>query len=170
MLFEIREIPPGTSESEKSILARRALGALLAEYYGITMLPRIEKDANGKPFFHDRPDIHFSLSHCKAAVMAAVDRLPIGCDVEDIQTDAPPELLASGFSVEESVRIVAADFPPLELTRIWTRKEALAKREGAIPDDPRSWRSDDPTLTTSVSPDSSYVFSIAVTDGAEKGK
>lgn len=50
MLFEIREIPPGASESEKSILARRALGALLAEYYGITVLPRIEKDANGKPF------------------------------------------------------------------------------------------------------------------------
>lgn len=169
MLFEIREIPPGTSESEKSFLARRALGALLAEYYGIAVLPPIEKDTNGKPFFPDRPDIHFSLSHCKAAVMAAVDRLPIGCDVEDIQEDAPAELLDLGFSEAEKKRILVAGSPALALTEIWTRKEAIAKRSGLIPDDPRSWRSDDPTLTTRVSLDYRYVFSIAVTDAAKKG-
>lgn len=161
MLFEIREIPPGTSESEKSILARRALGALLAQYYCVPVLPRIEKDANGKPYFPDRPDIHFSLSHCMAAVMAAVDRLPVGCDVEDIQKDAPPELLAAGFSETERKRILASDSPALTLTEIWTRKEAIAKRSGVIPDDPREWRSEAPFLTTRVSLQSGFVFSIA---------
>lgn len=101
--------------------------------------------------------------------MAAVDRLPIGCDVEDIQEDAPAELLDVGFSEAEKRRILVAGSPALALTEIWTRKEAIAKRSGLIPDDPRSWRSDDPTLTTSVSPDSRYVFSIAVTDAAKKG-
>lgn len=161
MLFEIRNIPRGTSAADKSILARSSLDGLLARYFGIVKMPSIEKDRNGKPFFPEHPEVHFSLSHCGVAVMAAVDTMPIGCDVEDVQKDCPQALLDVALSKEEARRVLLSDNPPLAFTEIWTRKEAVAKRSGVIPDDPRSWTSEDPNLITRACPSEGYVFSIA---------
>ena len=55
--------------------------ALLTEY-GINILPRFIYNGNGKPALEGFPEIHFSLSHCKQAVVCAVSELPVGIDVE----------------------------------------------------------------------------------------
>lgn len=160
MFYRIDDIPSGCSPDVKSILARRTLGALLAQYCGITVLPAIQVDDFGKPFFPSRRDIHFSLSHCESAVMAAVDYAPVGCDIEDIQSLPSAELLAVALSPEESRAVESSTAPGETFTALWTRKESAVKRSGKIPDDPRQWPSDDPLTQTGHAP--RYAFSISV--------
>ena len=64
-----------------SAAARRLLSRAVLLEYGLRGL-RIEKTALGKPFFPDRPDIHFSISHTDGAVLCAVSSAPVGCDVQ----------------------------------------------------------------------------------------
>ena len=61
--------------------ARRLLARAVLLEYGLRGL-RIEKTQFGKPFFPDRPDIHFSISHTDVAVLCAVSSGPVGCDVQ----------------------------------------------------------------------------------------
>lgn len=145
------------SAAELSSRARSALLTLLQIHYGIYVLPRIVTNAGGKPLFADFSDIHFSLSHCRAAVMATVCDSPVGCDIEDIVSPCDVEdLLAVAFNADERHCILASSAPSLELTRLWTRKEAIVKCRGIIPDEPRDWPSDAPQTVTSEA--SGYVF------------
>lgn len=163
MIFRIKETDRILSPDEASGAARRILAELLAEHYGIDRLPPIVREESGKPVFAGNVGLHFSLSHCKRAVMAAVDRRPVGCDVEDMAEDCPEELLEVAFSPEERNQIIVADSSEIELTRLWTRKEAAVKRWGRIPDDPRDWPSDDRDTLTVVESAQGYAYSIAVT-------
>ena len=45
-------------------------------------LPIIKKTPNGKPYFPERPDVHFSLSHGKTHVLCAISNKPTGADIE----------------------------------------------------------------------------------------
>ena len=59
--------------------------ALLEDAYRETCgcrLPTIKKTPNGKPFFPEMPDIHFSLSHSRSHVMCAISDAPVGVDIE----------------------------------------------------------------------------------------
>ena len=84
---------------------RRLLRFALWETYGAE-LPRIEKTGEGKPFFPDRPEIFFSLSHARRFVMCAVGDRPVGADIEEarplpdrlVRRYSTPEASASGAS------------------------------------------------------------------------
>ena len=69
----------------RSILAELLLRHALREEYGLTELPAVETGEKGKPFFPDRPDLHFNLSHCKTAVACALDKSPVGVDVQEVR-------------------------------------------------------------------------------------
>lgn len=161
MFFKIEHTDSPLSPREQSKLARRLLRDLLASHYALPSLPEIAIAANGKPYFPSHPDIHFSLSHCKVAVMAAVDSKEIGCDIEEIQIPFPQDILEIAFSRQEKAMIMSSRSPEQKLTAIWTRKEATVKRNGDIPDDPINWPSDAPHLMTRILPEFNYVFSIA---------
>lgn len=163
MLYAIEEAGYELSPSEQSCLARHVLGNLLSEYRGIETLPRICADENGKPYFPEFPKIHFSISHCKIAVMAAIDSDKIGCDIEMFQYKFPNEAIDLAFSSHEKRSILNSRHPEREIAAIWTRKEALAKRDGCIPDNPASWKSDDSGLLTRICHQKGYAFSIART-------
>ena len=66
----------------QTILAELLLRHALLEEYGLTELPRVETGEKGKPFFPERPQLHFNLSHCNAALACALDSTPVGVDVE----------------------------------------------------------------------------------------
>ena len=70
---------------EERALARRLLAEALARERGLTGLPAIAAGANGKPFFPDRPDLQFNLSHSHGAAVCALHHLPIGVDVERLR-------------------------------------------------------------------------------------
>lgn len=56
----------------------------VSKSYGIPM-PAVKKQSGGKPYFPDRPDIHFSLSHAKTHVLCAISDFPVGVDIETVR-------------------------------------------------------------------------------------
>ena len=97
------------------------LGYAMRDVFGIG-LPLIEKTSNGKPFFPERPDIHFSLSHAKTHVLCVLSDSPVGADIESPRYISP-RACKFFLSPEES-----AMFNPLDL---WVLKESYIKLIGA---------------------------------------
>ena len=88
--------------------------------YGET-LPEIKKTANGKPYFPEKPDIHFSLSHSKTHVLCGLSASPIGVDIETPRH--LNEKVKKYFVSPEELLL----FDPLEL---WVLKESYIKLLG----------------------------------------
>lgn len=102
-------------EGEERALARRLLAAAAAREWGLGPLPEIARGERGKPYFPSFPRLHFNLSHSHGAAVCAVHDQPVGVDVERLRP--PPKRLAGGMGAED-------------FFRLWTAKEATAKREG----------------------------------------
>ena len=124
--------------------ARRLLALAVREIYGIPM-PEIAKDANGKPFFPARPDIHFSLSHTRTHVMAILSDALCGCDVETVRpvreavaarVCAPEELTCFDFFscwvLKESFLKVTGAPRPLDTLRFTRRDGRIVTPDPAI--------------------------------------
>ena len=111
------------------VAAYRLLQRALQQEYGITELPELEHDENGKPSLAGRPDIHVSLSHCRDAVACVVSDQPIGIDVET-RDHYSPEVAQRVMSEEEMCHIMASSDPATAFTRLWTMKESLFKLTG----------------------------------------
>ena len=96
-------------------LAYRLLALALEREAGLGELPAIEREAGGKPFFPGFPQLQFNLSHSRGAAVCALHHLPVGVDVERLRQ--PPRRLAGDLEAEA-------------FFRLWTAKEATAKRTG----------------------------------------
>ena len=84
-------------------------------------LPAIKKTSNGKPFFPERPDVFFSLSHSKTHVACALSDFPVGVDIESPREISSRALLF--FCSDEELCL----FSPLDL---WVSKESYIKLIG----------------------------------------
>lgn len=104
----------GPPEGERA-LARRLLALALERELRLSPPPDIARESGGKPFFPQRPDICFNLSHSRGAAVCALHDKPVGVDVEKLRP--APRRLASGMAD-------GAFF------RLWTAREATAKRAG----------------------------------------
>lgn len=111
------------------VLAYQLLARALREEYGVTELPTFHYGEHGKPLLVGHPEIHFSLSHCRVAVACAVDRQPVGIDVESVR-EYSPQLARYTMSDAELAEIGRAPDAAVAFTRLWTRKEALLKLTG----------------------------------------
>lgn len=109
-----------------SVAAYVLLCHALKEEFGITSPPEFAFTENGKPYLRDFPHIQFSLSHCREAVACAVAASPVGIDVESISA-YDPALLPATMSAAERERILGAESPAVEFTRLWTAKESVVK-------------------------------------------
>ena len=108
------------SDENGSVLVRALLAHAVREIYGIA-LPRIEKDPCGKPFFPDRPDIHFSISHTKTCVLCAVGDSPLGADTETVRT----------ISDRVKTRVCSqGELMQFDFFELWTLKESFFKLFG----------------------------------------
>ncbi|MDR3277456.1 MAG: 4'-phosphopantetheinyl transferase superfamily protein [Oscillospiraceae bacterium] len=96
------------------------LARLVREEYGVP-LPAVQKTPAGKPFFPDRPDIHFSLSHTVTHVLAAVSDSPVGVDVETVR----PRRAGLAARVCSPEELALFDFFDL-----WVLKESCIKLRG----------------------------------------
>ncbi len=97
--------------------------------YGIEGMPDFDIGKHGKPRLHNLPHIHFSLSHCKAAVGCLLSDTPCGLDIERIR-QPKDSLVRHTMNNEESDRIFQSDRPEVTFTMLWTQKEAVAKLLG----------------------------------------
>lgn len=103
------------SEGEERACAYRLLTIAVQELYGVFPLPNIARENGGKPYFPERRDICFNISHSHGAVVCAVHDRPIGVDIEKLRR-APKRL--------------AGSMEDREFFRLWTAKEASVKRCG----------------------------------------
>ena len=74
--------------------------------------PEFGYNAQGKPFLLCRPDIHFSISHTKNAILVAISNAPIGVDIEAFRSPSDA-LLARAMNPTEQAAITAANQEPL---------------------------------------------------------
>jgi 4'-phosphopantetheinyl transferase len=91
----------------------------------------IEKDVNGKPFLPQAPNWHLSVSHTGDWVVLAVDQVPVGVDVEQINPrfiidDLIPTVLSQ---TEQQAMTLHPDSHSF-FYELWTRKETLVKATG----------------------------------------
>jgi len=84
-------------------------------------LPGIEKTPNGKPYFPDRHDAHFSLSHARTHVLCALSGHPVGVDVESARPVS--DRVTRYFCLPGELD----SFEPLDL---WVLKESYLKMLG----------------------------------------
>lgn len=123
---------------------------MLQEICETAKLPNCEVTYNeyGKPFFVAHPEVHFSISHCKAGIVVAVDDKPIGIDIETL--DRRPL-----FQPEDG-----SDF-----FEWWTRMEAIVKMRGTgITDDWRNTHLEAGETVETFRPEGkNYVYSVAKT-------
>ena len=135
-----------------------------------TSKPEFGYTAQGKPFLLVRPDIHFSISHTKNAILVAISDAPIGVDIEAFRSPSAA-LIARTMNATEQAAIATADglnihrtngTPEALFSAIWTRKEAVLKLRGTgIEGDLKHVLSGSEAIFTRIFPRKSYAFSIA---------
>lgn len=147
----------------------------LRKEHGITEKPVFEFGEHGKPSIIGRPDIHFSLSHCREAAICVLSDRPVGIDIESVGR-YNERLARYTMNDEEMARIIASNRPDIAFTRLWTQKEAVLKCTGeGIGNDLKnvlsnfladkklpspSGEGQGERLLTVESPDGRYVYSI----------
>ena len=72
-----------------------------------TSKPEFGYTAQGKPFLLARPDIHFSISHSKNAILVAISDAPIGVDIEAFRSPSAA-LIARTMNATEQAAIATA--------------------------------------------------------------
>jgi 4'-phosphopantetheinyl transferase len=91
--------------------------------------PAVLGGANVPPYFLGEQGLHLSISHSHRYAVAVVGGREVGLDIEKIEHR--PRSLADYFLSEEERRLLEAASQENErdelMTRLWTRKEALAK-------------------------------------------
>ena len=105
------------------------LAQALAVSRGIGSLPPVARTETGKPWFPDRPELRFSLSHSGPLALVALSGHPVGVDVELIRPRRAA-LPRYALTAEELVRYEAlgGDWPAFYA--LWTRREAWCKYTG----------------------------------------
>ena len=140
-----------------------------------TSKPEFGYTAQGKPFLLARPDIHFSISHTKNAILVAISDAPIGVDIEAFRSPSAA-LIARTMNATEQAAIATAaasaatpsgllespGTPEALFSAIWTRKEAVLKLRGTgIEGDLKHVLSGTEAIFTRIFPRKEYAFSIA---------
>ena len=117
------------SEAAKmqSILAELLLRHALLRERGLRELPALRFTELGKPYFPTLPDCRFNLSHSRTAVACALDRSPVGVDVQELRRY--DQRLARVLSEEER-DWVEKEYSDARFTQLWTLKEAYGKKRG----------------------------------------
>ncbi|RKI69328.1 4'-phosphopantetheinyl transferase superfamily protein [bacterium 1xD42-67] len=108
----------------------RELLALAAEReWGASPLPELARRPGGKPFFPSREDLCFNLSHSGDLALCALDRAPVGADIQMVRAWRPglPRRVCSQRELdwlEQQPDLWSA------FALLWALKEARAKESG----------------------------------------
>ena len=97
----------------------------LKNEYNVNDSVEFEYEMYGKPYVSKMENICFNISHCKEAVVCAVDKEDVGVDVQNFG-ESIGEIV--NYFIPADVRNKKMD--EVELTREWTLKEAYGKYKG----------------------------------------
>ena len=108
------------THAEQSEQARRLLEQLVGFHC------TVEHDFAGAPYLPEHPELHISISHCRAAVAVAAGDIPIGIDIES-RRKVGKSLMERVCTADELAKINASEDPEMTFLKFWTRKEAVLK-------------------------------------------
>lgn len=117
-------------------IGRAALRHLLGEYTGVAANElRFRYGDRGKPSLEGgafAADVRFNVAHSDGVFMCAVTSgRDVGIDVERVHDGLDLDaMMALAFTADEQNDVRRSVAPPVEFTRIWVRKEAVAKATG----------------------------------------
>lgn len=105
------------------------LRELVRSEHGLDALPRMERDGRGKPWFPDRPGLHFNVSHSGGVLLCGVGDAPLGVDIERIR---PRRAGLARYVLDEREFQWYRDRGSRweDLYVLWTLKEARCKCTG----------------------------------------
>lgn len=109
--------------------ARELLTLAVQEVWGLSSLPEIARHSGGKPFFREREDLHFNLSHSGDLALCALDCSSVGVDVQIVKewrTGLPKRVC----SPTELAWLEGQPELWPSFTSLWTLKEARVKENG----------------------------------------
>ena len=112
---------PGRTAAPGSAFAWSLLGYAARELWGAQILPAVGTRPGGAPFFPERPEWCFSLSHTRTHVLCAVSDSPVGADAE-FRRERLPEHAEKLATAEE---LESFDF-----WELWTLRESFFKLTG----------------------------------------
>lgn len=115
-------LPRGEGARQGPLCAYGLLRCAARARWGWRTLPETALGPRGKPFFPDRPELAFNLSHTQGAALAAVAQGPVGVDIQRVRPARP-----------EIMRRLAGTSDPGSFFPIWVRREARSKRAGDRP-------------------------------------
>lgn len=90
----------------------------------------MEKEAHGKPYFKEFPEIYFNISHSGEYASCALSSIPCGLDIQEIRPIRTKRLLEKTMTEEEQKNIKNARNPQWEFCRYWAMKESFLKLSG----------------------------------------
>ena len=95
----------------------------------------IATDGYGKPYFVNRPDKYFNISHSHERVMCAIGDVPVGCDVQKIEDKSERALKIAKrfFTKEEFEKLMSVEEKEERnafFFLMWTLKESYIKCVG----------------------------------------
>ena len=135
--------------SRRKALQESLLQEVLRQEAGVDAPIRLEKEARGKPYCADFPDLHFNMSDSGPYTMIAVSDRRVGADVEHIRTRPASALFQRWFLPEEKppTPLFAEHETPADFIYLWTCKESLLKYIGCglgaeMKQHPVLWRPD----------------------------
>ena len=122
-----------TSNPEKAdemLLAESVLKYAVKKEFGIPFEKlAISCKENGKPYFLNYENIHFSISHCKEYIAVALCDRPVGIDIQKIG-NFPKKVAERICSENEFEMLLHAQNPESLFAKLWTKKEAALKMKG----------------------------------------
>lgn len=119
-------------DKNRSLGASVALNAALKDYGLEERAMKYDLGKQGKPYFCDNPEIHFSLSHSGDYAICSIGSHEIGNDIERVRSER--ERVAERYFASEELDWICMAQTVREreerIFRIWTMKESFLKVTG----------------------------------------
>ena len=99
------------------------------QHWGLVPPFILKQGPYGKPFFQNYPDYHFNISHSGQYILCALDRTPVGIDIQTIKPHRTA-FLDRICSAEERNWLLERDDKPEYFALLWSLKESICKYSG----------------------------------------
>ncbi len=115
--------------AEQSVLARLLLLYGLHKEKGMRELPKMEKGLSGKPYFPERPELFFNMSHSRNGIFCGISEKNLGVDIQS-RIRYKESLAKRMLHEREWDAILEREDQEKTLTELWCIKEAYVKYTG----------------------------------------
>lgn len=128
--FDYSDLKRGERKTAETGNGRALLKKAVSEIYGIdTDTMTIKKGEHGKPYFEERQDIYFNISHSGDYVAVMVGDSPLGVDIQTIRP-VKERMIEKICSEEEKSFVYNSLDKDRAFITLWTLKESYIKAIG----------------------------------------